>query len=52
MQVRRLLLLLGGAIALSCGSQPSAPQESPEAKTARMEWFSQAKLGIFIHWGI
>jgi len=27
-------------------------QETPEAKAERMEWFSEAKLGIFIHWGI
>ncbi len=27
-------------------------QESPEDKAARMQWFSEAKLGIFIHWGI
>lgn len=26
--------------------------ETPEEKSARMEWFSRAKLGIFIHWGI
>ena len=26
--------------------------ENPQDKAARMEWFSQAKLGIFIHWGI
>ncbi|MCX6271277.1 MAG: alpha-L-fucosidase [Bacteroidetes bacterium] len=28
------------------------PQETPEAKAKRMEWFADAKLGIFIHWGI
>ena len=27
-------------------------EESPEDKEKRMEWFSDAKLGIFIHWGI
>jgi len=26
--------------------------ETPEQKAERMAWFSQAKLGIFIHWGI
>lgn len=26
--------------------------ETPEQKEKRMEWFSKAKLGIFIHWGI
>jgi alpha-L-fucosidase len=28
------------------------PAETPEAKTERMQWFKDAKLGIFIHWGI
>ena len=27
-------------------------QESAEMKTARMQWFKDAKFGIFIHWGI
>jgi alpha-L-fucosidase len=27
-------------------------QESPEQKEKRMTWFKNAKLGIFIHWGI
>lgn len=26
--------------------------EAEEAKAARMQWFADAKLGIFIHWGI
>lgn len=31
---------------------PSMGQETPEQKAERMAWFSDAKLGIFIHWGI
>jgi len=27
-------------------------QESAEEKAIRMQWFKEAKLGIFIHWGI
>jgi len=27
-------------------------QESTEDKAARMQWFAEARLGIFIHWGI
>ena len=27
-------------------------QETPDQKAQRMEWFSNARLGIFIHWGI
>ena len=52
--MKKLILAAGVLAALaSCGNRPSsAPTETPEAKAARMEWFSQAKLGIFIHWGI
>ena len=28
------------------------PVETEEQKAERMEWFSQAKFGVFIHWGI
>jgi len=27
-------------------------QETPSGKAERLKWFSEAKLGIFIHWGI
>ena len=52
--MKKLILAAGVLAALaSCGNRPSsAPTETPEAKAARMEWFSRAKLGIFIHWGI
>ena len=41
------------ALLLSCSgaTSPSAQNENP-AQIAKMEWFAQAKLGIFIHWGI
>jgi len=29
-----------------------AQTETPEQKTKRLQWFQDAKLGIFIHWGI
>lgn len=31
-------------------AQEKSPQDIQKEK--RMEWFSNAKLGIFIHWGI
>lgn len=50
---RLSLTFLGLLIALSpLRAQEMAKQETPEQKDKRMEWFSQAKLGIFIHWGI
>ena len=49
--MRRILLLGLGLVALACGG-PAGQASQPQDKSARMEWFSQAKLGIFIHWGI
>ena len=37
---------------LMTATVPSLHAETPEQKAERMEWFSKAKLGIFIHWGI
>lgn len=30
----------------------AVPAESEADKAKRMEWFAQAKFGVFIHWGI
>ena len=30
----------------------SSDPDSPEAREARLEWFKQAKYGMFIHWGL
>lgn len=43
--------------ALSCATSPimgqqKASEMQDEQKEKRMEWFTDAKLGIFIHWGI
>lgn len=43
-----LFLLFSCLLSLAHAQTP----ESPEAKAARMQWFKDAKLGIFIHWGI
>lgn len=50
MNLKKLILLLfGGMLAVFAQAQPV---ESPAAKARRMQWFKDAKLGIFIHWGI
>ena len=33
-------------------AQSSSDPDSPEAREARLEWFKQAKYGMFIHWGL
>ncbi|TKG88138.1 alpha-L-fucosidase [Puteibacter caeruleilacunae] len=44
------LLSLALTLLVICNNLYS--QESLEEKTKRMQWFKDAKLGIFIHWGI
>ena len=51
--MKRCLLLLAVLLAACNGADKRpAATETPEAKADRMAWFSEAKLGIFIHWGI
>ncbi len=45
-------ILFGLTALLLLQFSPSTAQETPEEKEQRMEWFRDAKLGIFIHWGI
>jgi alpha-L-fucosidase len=45
-------LFLFTLLALSVFFSASQAQESAEMKAKRMQWFKDAKLGIFIHWGI
>ncbi len=33
-------------------AQSTADPDSPEAREARLQWFKQAKYGMFIHWGL
>ena len=41
------------SMSLHLPAQEAAKKEVVDAqKEQRMEWFSQAKLGVFIHWGI
>ena len=47
-----LVLLLLCSITNNMKAQSSDATESKEAYHKRMEWFDEAKLGIFIHWGI
>lgn len=53
MRIKQLLVL---SVALATAGNPLFAQKSStkdaEQHEKRMEWFSKAKLGIFIHWGI
>ena len=49
--MRRFILFLA-LIAAGPFLRAQSVTEAEEAKAARMQWFADAKLGIFIHWGI
>lgn len=40
------------ALSLNLPTQAIAKEKVSKKTERRMEWFSQAKLGVFIHWGI
>ncbi|MGZ5469401.1 MAG: alpha-L-fucosidase, partial [Candidatus Aminicenantales bacterium] len=43
------ICLLG--LAAAAAGSPAQP-ETEAAKKARMEWWTEARLGMFIHWGL
>lgn len=45
-------ILLAAALGTSFLSNAAPVDETPEQKEERMQWFADAKLGIFIHWGV
>ena len=53
MRTRNITMACVTTLALIMGSQtPMSAQEDSLRKEKRMAWFAEAKLGIFIHWGI
>ncbi len=51
-KIRLSTFLLLACLTGTIKSQPLLSSESPEAYAERMQWFDEAKFGIFIHWGI
>lgn len=49
---RTILCLAAAVLVLSCCRTSKPADDNDPALVSKMEWFSQAKLGIFIHWGI
>ncbi|MDT8393446.1 MAG: alpha-L-fucosidase [Bacteroidales bacterium] len=47
-------IIMISLLAILCAVPPqfAAAQESQNDKQSRMQWFDEARLGIFIHWGI
>jgi alpha-L-fucosidase len=52
--IRRLLLLLllASLTTVSVTAQKRIGNETPEQKEKRMEWWTQDRFGMFIHWGL
>jgi alpha-L-fucosidase len=47
--MKKILLLIALFLSITCHAQKEI---DPATIKAKMEWFQDAKLGIFIHWGI
>jgi alpha-L-fucosidase len=45
-------LLFGAAVVLTGAAQTLAPRPPDPARETRLEWFRDAKYGMFIHWGL
>ncbi len=52
MNRRARVLLLLGCILLGASHISIAQAQNAESKDPKMVWFEEARLGIFIHWGI
>jgi len=54
MKLKRMIvaLLVLSSMGYGANAQKKTENETDAQKEKRMEWFSQAKLGIFIHWGV
>lgn len=46
------LLLAAGPFAELRAADPAPVPETAQARDARMQWFREAKFGMFIHWGL
>lgn len=55
MKAKKILLAALAAMMLAGSSQPlqaQLPKETPEQKADRMQWWTDARFGMFIHWGL
>jgi hypothetical protein len=45
------LILVGGGLAAAADDKPAAREEKPPANAERLQWWRDARFGMFIHWG-
>lgn len=51
--MKKIIILLFVAFIISCQSEPYVPgDETTDEHDQRMEWWREARLGMFIHWGL
>ena len=50
--MKQLLATLAAFVTLVGASLAQAPKGPDPAKEKRLEWFREAKYGLFIHWGL
>ena len=51
--MRLVALILVSVAAVAAQTRPAVQRgESPEERTRRMQWWREARFGMFIHWGI
>jgi alpha-L-fucosidase len=48
----RIVLLYILTVFLAGVAHSQLPKETPEQKEARMQWWTDARFGMFIHWGL
>jgi alpha-L-fucosidase len=52
MKIFVITLLLFAALAAALPAQTSLPPETQAQREARMKWWTEARFGMFIHWGL
>jgi UDP-3-O-[3-hydroxymyristoyl] N-acetylglucosamine deacetylase/3-hydroxyacyl-[acyl-carrier-protein] dehydratase len=50
--MKKALLTLVSVLLLSGHLQAQLPKETAEQKTERMKWWTEARFGMFCHWGL
>ncbi len=50
--LRQITIVLVTVLMFNMNLLAQLPKESPEDKTKRMEWWTDARFGMFIHWGL
>lgn len=47
-----LIIILFSFINVPAQTTPGLSKETPEAKAKRMQWWTEARFGMFLHWGL